>query len=818
VEALRRLDGLLADLDAPAPVVVVVDGMGGVGKTALAARWGHQVVGRFPDGQLYLDLRGHAATGPLRPWEAARRLLVALGDDPEEVPTSTDDAAARLRSMLAGRRVLLVLDDAVSVDQVRPLLPGTGGCLVLVTSRQRLTGLVVREGARQLPLDPLSETESVALLASLVGSGRVAAEPAAVAELARLCGHLPLPLRVVGAGLAGAPSQRLQDWVDLLRSGDRLRLLDVPGDRDASVEAALEASYLRLPVDAARMLRLVGLVPVESVAAPAAAALAGVALPRASHLLGNLVEARLLEEQAGRYTCRALVRAYAEQRGQHDEPPAGRAEALSRFYDFYCGTAEVVAALFYPAEQRPPATSLTAVASTAGAIRFTAPAQALGWIEDELGAVTSIVRHTAAHGPYQVAWRLADAIRGFLHHGARLAEADAIGRAAVEAAGAMGDPAARGAALVNLAGVRFQQGRYREAEAYGTRALRLLRGSGWDTREALARSLLGMASSDQGRVEEAVRHFLAALSRYERIGWPYGQAQAVGNLAVCVFELGRLREAADYAGRAAAVFADLGSAVNEAHGLANLGRTCYHLGQLEEAERHLTRAGQRYREAGDDAEQADPIAAMALVDSAAGRLAAARESAEAALVIVGRAGNARHEPDCWMALGTVHERSGDRGRAWSCFQRAMTAASATGERYAQAAALIGLAGACPPSETGAARAHLDAALAIIRRVGYRLLEGAALTGLAEVDLAEGAAAAAVARAQRALAVHRATGYRLGEADTHSLLYRALTATGRPIAAREHQRRADDLVVGWRVRSGDARTGTGTATAPTPVAS
>lgn len=769
--ALDWLDGLLSQLDGPAPVVVVIDGIGGVGKTALAVRWGHRVAQRFPDGQLYLDLRGFAAMRPLTPGEAVARLLAALGVDPAAVPARTDVAAARLRGRLAGRRMLLILDDAATAEQVRPLLPGTGGCLVLVTSRRRLSGLVARDGAHRLPLQPLDAAESTSLLATLVGHERIEAEPAAAAALAELCGHVPLPLRVVAAGLAGADPPRLGEWVERLRAGDRLRLLAVPGDPRASVDAAMAASYQRLPGAARRMFRLLGLAPVPSIAVPAAAALAGLRPTEAAVQLAILVEARLLEEHAGRYTWHDLVRAYAHRQGLREEPAAAREAALSRLYEYYCATAEDASVVIHPLG-RPPETP-DPVLPAARSLTFATRAQAMSWVENEVAAIAAIVGHTAVHQPYPVAWRLADAMRILLHYRAKLTDVEAISRAAVAAAVGMRDPGVHGAALVNLAGVRIEQGRSAEAEAYASRALGLLAGTGWTRREALAHNALGIACVEQGRLADAARQLLAAMHRYEQISFRSGQAAVVANLAVCAFKLGRLAEAVDYSVRAAAVFAEFDAAVNEAHALSTLGRACYHLGRLDEAAQHLTRAHQNYRDAGDETDQTDPLAALALVHAATGDLSRARQCAESALAINGGVGNARMEPHCFLALATVHQRAGERQPAADCYARALASADRTGVQYARGAALIGLAGCTAPHEAAAARQHLAEAEALTRRFGYRLLEGYALAAQAQWDLIEGDAASAAARARRALEIHRTTGCRHGQAEAEALLGRAL---------------------------------------------
>jgi hypothetical protein len=267
--------------------IAVVVGMAGIGKTAVAVRWAHRVSSRFPDGTLYVDLRGCSAAIALRPIDALARFLRALGVAAERVPLDPDEAAALYRSVLASRRVLVVLDTAGEAEQVRPLLPGGGGSFVLLTSRSRLTGLVAREGARELVLGALGPTESEELLTSVIGAERVTAERQAATRLAQLCAHLPLALRIAAANLATDEQSSVSEFAEKLAQ-DRLAALQVPGDEQQAVLAAFDVSYRRQPDAARRVFRLLGLVPGPDFSVEAAAALAGVAVPEAEALLDGL--------------------------------------------------------------------------------------------------------------------------------------------------------------------------------------------------------------------------------------------------------------------------------------------------------------------------------------------------------------------------------------------------------------------------------------------------------------------------------------------------------------------------------------------------
>ncbi len=331
---LRQLGQLVGDT-APGPpaalVIAAIAGTAGVGKTALAVHWAHRVAGRFPDGQLYVDLRGHAPSPPVRPVEALAQLLRGLGVAPEQVPARLEEAAGTYRSLLAGKRVLVVLDNAASPDQVRPLLPGSHTCLVVVTSRNQLGGLAARDGARLLTLDVLSRDEAIALVGAIVGDDQTRAEPGAAAELVRLCARLPLALRIAGTNLANHPHQRLVDYAGELAQGDRLAKLVVNGDEQTAVRSAFDLSYQRLAPPERRLFRLLGLVPGCQVSSAAAAAVAGTTPQQAELVLDRLAGAHLLERRApDRFSFHSLLRLYATARAMAEDSEQERQAATRR--------------------------------------------------------------------------------------------------------------------------------------------------------------------------------------------------------------------------------------------------------------------------------------------------------------------------------------------------------------------------------------------------------------------------------------------------------------------------------------------------------
>jgi hypothetical protein len=322
-EQLRWLDALLDEQgedQASAVVIGVVAGTAGVGKTALAVHWAHRVRERFGDGQLYVNLHGYAAAQPQRPIQALAHLLRGLGVEADRVPVEVEEAAGLYRSLLAGRRMLVVLDNARSAAQVRPLLPGTPGCVALITSRDRLDGLVATHSAHRLTLDVLAPTEAINLLARILGQTRATPEPEAAAELAGVCAFLPLALRIAAANLICQPGQSIASYVGRLRQGDRLAGLAIEGDPQAAVRVAFDLSYQRLAPDAQRVFRLLGIVPGPELSAPAAASLTGMAVAEAERLLDQLTAAHLIKLRApGRFAFHDLLRLYAWERAEQED-------------------------------------------------------------------------------------------------------------------------------------------------------------------------------------------------------------------------------------------------------------------------------------------------------------------------------------------------------------------------------------------------------------------------------------------------------------------------------------------------------------------
>lgn len=713
---LARLDALLPAAGGdPAGVVLIstVAGAAGVGKTALAVRWAHRVSGRFPDGQLHLDLRGHAAGPPVRTGDAVARLLRSLGVRAQDVPDDVEEAAALYRTTLAGRRVLIVLDNARDADQVRPLLPGRPGCLALITSRARLSGLVARNGAVPLILDVLTPAEAHRLLARLLGEHRPDIDTSAphgpVAQLAALCGYLPLALRIAAAQLVTDPRLPIGGYLDELAGDDRLAGFELGDDPQAGVQIALDHSYAALPDDARRLFRLLGLVPGPQFTAPAVAALADLPRVRAARLLDLLAAAHLIDEHAaGRYSFHDLVRDHAAGRAATDPEPARRG-ALTRLLDFYVGLVLAAGDHLFPQLLR---------AEAGRAAGFAGPAEASGWLDTEHQNLVAAV----THGPPDGAWRLADALRGHLYMRMNTQEWLAVARAGLAAAEKAGEPQAGASGRIGLATVFWAQGRHADAAELFAQALPMAREAGWREGEAAALGNLGNLSWALGRLDAAAGHYTRAGALYRTLGQAAAEANALGNLGLVHFGLGRLEDAVTQYARALDLHRETSAPGARARTLTNLGAALHAMGRLDEARATLAEARELLDTIGDRNVEGDALRNLAAVHRDAGRLTEALEMARAAAELARDGGDQRLRAGAETTLASIHCRLGSFAWAVEGHRRARRSARAADSRYLEAEALAGLAEALRASgePEGAAEAAREAST-IARADGYRLL-------------------------------------------------------------------------------------------------
>ena len=477
---LAALTGLLDSAGStPAAVMIsAIGGTAGVGKTALALHWAHQVAGRFPDGQLYVNLRGfHPSGKPMSSAGAIRDLLDAFQVPAEQIPASLDAQAGLYRSLLAGRRMLVVLDNARDAGQVRPLLPGSPGCLVVVTSRSQLAGLAATDGAYQLTLDLLTEAEARQLLVRRLGAARLAQEPEAVAELIALCARLPLALAITAARASSRPGFGLGALAEELADARRrLDALDA-GDAAASVRAVFSWSLDSLSAPAARLFALLGLHPGPDVTIEAAASLADISLPQARRVILELADAHLITEHVpGRFSLHDLLHAYTAERAAADSDQ-GRQAALARVLDHYLHTARTAALLLNPA--RVPVTPSRVPVPLSPPQPGVTPEHldgqqhALAWLEAERHVLIAVITLAARAGFDTCAWQLPWAMSNFLDRRGYWQDSATVHSTALHATTRLGDTAAQTAIRRQLAHACIRLADYDQAGAHLTHCLKL---------------------------------------------------------------------------------------------------------------------------------------------------------------------------------------------------------------------------------------------------------------------------------------------------------------------------------------------------------
>ncbi|MFD9962343.1 BTAD domain-containing putative transcriptional regulator [Amycolatopsis sp. NPDC058986] len=774
--ALAELDRLLADTgEAPTALLVsVITGTAGVGKTALALHWAHRVRKRFDDGQLFADLRGYSAGVPARPITVLTRFLRALGVPVDEIPTSVDEAAALYRSILADRRMLVVLDNARDAEQARPLLPGSNTCVVLITSRTPLSGLVARDGARSLPLGLLTASEAEALLRRVLGPAR--AGP--VGELAGLCAGLPLALRIAAAHLHTRPGLSIGHYAEQLRD-DRLTALSVPDEKQLAVRTAFDLSYRRLGDDAQRLFRLLGAAPVADFTVGTAAALAAVSEADAGRFLAELTMTRLLDEhRPGRYHSHDLLRLYARERAVREDDTD---TATDRLLAWYLATTDQAANALYPQMRR-----LTLPAADAVRSAFAEHTEAAAWLDAERPNLLAVVTDAARHRPVASAGLLADALRGYFWLRMHTVDWLTAAEAALDIAKAVDDPRGTVTALLSLADVHYRQGHSERAEQYSIEALTMATDTGWPDGQAAAHGNLGNLAAEAGHLADAADHHQASLTLNRRTGRRTKQANNLCSLGNVHLYRGDLREAFGWYTDALALYRELRSASGQALAMTELGVVQHDLGNLDEAARCLTAALAGHQETGDRGTEAATRAEIAAVRADAGHYDEAFDQAHAARVLARAARDRAAEAEALIAVGVAHHLLGHRAEAASHYREARELGRAITHRFAEAKALIGLAAV--RNDPGDARA----ALALARRHGYRLLEGQALLVLTSVDSER---AQAIEEVTRVHARFAEIGHRLGEARARLVLARLHGRDGHHSQSRVQRRNAVALFHG-----------------------
>jgi DNA-binding SARP family transcriptional activator/tetratricopeptide (TPR) repeat protein len=675
----------LLDEPADAPEIAIIGGTAGVGKTALAVHWAHQVAGQFPDGQLYVNLNGYDPAEPMSAADALAGLLGTLGVAGTDIPDGTQDRSRLYRSRLVGRRMLVLLDNARDGEQVRPLLPGDPSCVTVVTSRDTLAGLAAADGARRLDLDVLPLADAVGLLRSLIGA-RADDDPGAAAELAGLCARLPLALRIAAELAAARRPVPLAELVAELKAS-RLDCLDAGEDR-ADVRAVFSWSFRQLPDDVAAAFTLIGLHPGSDLDVHAAAALTGTAVIPARRVLARLRRASLIQAAGpGRYGMHDLLRAYACEQAAAGGTDAQRGQALTRLFDCYLTAAAAAMDIVFPAEahRRP------RIPPAAGpAMRGEADARA--WLDAERGNLVAMAVYCAGHGWSRHATDLAATLFRYLMNGSHLPEALTIYGHALQAARRSGDLAAEAEALNGLGGLDMMKGRFRDAAG----------------------------------------HYRAALEWYRQCGDREGEGRVLRNLGVTEYQLHSHQSAADYFRHAIAAFGDAGDSVHAARTLADLAAAETELGSLDQAAEHLQRALPSLRAADDQFGEADALERIGELSLRRGRLTQADDFYRQALTIYCRIDLPTGVGTALLKLGEVSLHRGEYRHASDDLRRALALFREAGDQQGEIETLRNLAKALQGAgQPAAARAELAAALRLAAETGNTYQEASAHRDLAE---------------------------------------------------------------------------------------
>lgn len=655
---LATLTSLLdkpADPSQPAAGTLIISAIGGtagIGKTTLALRWAHQIADQFPDGQLYVNLRGFDPAGsPIDPTEVIRSFLGALGVAPTAIPVSLEAQAALYRSLIAGRRFLLLLDNARDAEQVRPLLPGTETCLVLVTSRSQLTSLAAREGAQLLDLDSLTIAEARELLTRRLGPSRASREPGILDEVIERCARLPLALSIAAARATAAPTLPLAGLADELR--DEQRRLDAldGGDLLTNVRAVFSCSYRQLSDSAARMFRMLSLHPGPDVSVQAAASLAGIPMMQARKAMGELTRAYLVTEaNPSRFTFHDLLRSYAAQQGASIDTETERQAAVRRILDHYLHNGHAAIEWLYPGRAD---IGLIAPDPRITAEELTSRDQARAWCEAEHKVLPAIVTRALLSGFYIHAWQIPWVLtayfnrQGYLHEwiAALLTALTAVRRRE-------GDQRGQALASHELGYAYLRLGSYDKARVHLRHALDLNRELGDCEEQAHNHMELSDVEHHQGHPQEALSHARQSVEFYRAAGHRTGQARARTREGRCLTHLGEYQQALTCSLDATAIISELGALEDEyvtAEMLKTLGDTHHYLHNYPQAIDYYRQALRLNRQLGDHYMEADTLTRLGDSHEAVAELDAAQDARRQAVAIL----DDLHHPDAAQVLAQL---------------------------------------------------------------------------------------------------------------------------------------------------------------------
>ncbi|WIY05261.1 BTAD domain-containing putative transcriptional regulator [Amycolatopsis mongoliensis] len=618
---LKALHALLPEaIDAGTSTPIAsVEGMGGIGKTTLAVHFAHEIAGRFPGGQVYLNLRGYGPGEPVEPSAALEAMLTALGVPCEAIPGDLDGRAASWRTHSAGRRLLVLLDNANRTEQVRPLLPGPG-CLVVITSRWQLRALVATHGARRIALEELGEEDAVELLASAIGLDRVARDPAAAERFVRYCGGLPLAIRILAVRAAQFPDLALDEFVDSLET-DLLGSFDLADGEGTNIRSVFSYSYQALEPPAARLLRLLGLPTGVDFTAPAAAAVAGLDVAATRPMLETLAAAHLLAQpRPGRYQFHDLIRAYAGEVASQVDPASERDAALDRLLDWYLASALNASRRMRPERYY----RLLDLDDLGGGLEFASYHDALDWFGEEAGNLIAAV-HLARSRRDDVCWKLAWLLQSYFVTRSRLDEWRSVFAVALEAARASGHRPGEAGILSGLGVVNGVARQYDESRRFLEQVLAIQRELGAREGEARAQYNLAMAAHNLDDYAWAYEHGMQALEIVRELGLGAFEASVLRALGDICTSMGDHEQALRLADAALAVLGPDGEPVDTRFTQHTRGLALVGLGRLDEGIACIRDSVSMFFEMGEQYEAADVLAQLGTIHLRHGDRAVARE-------------------------------------------------------------------------------------------------------------------------------------------------------------------------------------------------
>ncbi|WP_409496078.1 ATP-binding protein [Amycolatopsis sp. cmx-11-12] len=743
-EYLTALDGLLLEEredTSVAAIISAVDGAAGIGKTTLAVHWAHRAQRHFPDGTLYSNLRGYGPGAPASSSEVLEGFLRALGTPVDWIPVGLEARTGLYRSLLAGRQMLVVLDNASTAEQVRMLLPGSSRCRVVVTSRDSLLGLVIGEGAVRLTLDLLTATEAVEMVESIVGRQRAEMEPDAVLALTTVCARLPLALRVAACRATGHVHATVADVVaELADDRHRLDALSRGRDERAAVRTVFSWSYRRLGAEQARLFRCLGLHPSSEFSVEAAAAALGSSRHVTCQLLDELADAHLIEPvRPTRYRMHDLLFSYAAERAAQDEGGPDHEAAVRRIHGWYLHTADVALRALHSADVRLP---LPLVGPGVVLVSFDNDAEASEWLETERQTVIAAVHSAADHDLGPIVWHLADALSMF-PQGPQNAAVRAAVHIALAVARRAGEVRAEGRLHSTLGNVHSHLGEYPQARDHFAQAIAKSRHIGDLNAEAIAIGDLGVMERELGNLRDAEICMQQALVMGRKASSATGQAAPLANLSFVYHKLGDFTRARDCAQQALTLYNEGEHLAGQTIALVRIGIIDCDQGLLDQADDHLRRALSKAVRLRDSYRQTIALRGLASVARRKGELHGAEQYARAALASARKIGYPPGEVDALVELAI-------QLRALERFQEALDCAEGARSR------------ACA--------------------TGQQLRQGEAFCALAEVHLDLGEFRQGIEHAEHALMISRSTGHRLGEGRALRTLGHAYERTGRHIDA------------------------------------